>query len=568
MKKIISVAVLAVMVFLSIAVFASAEQITSTSSGFSNVTFSNGYHGFCIDADLSGAYSGDSFTSADDTSAAENNDDKRDVSQQLKILFVLCFEDMFVSDGNGGYVMDSLKASSSVQTAVWHFTDGQYIYSESKTFVERVNAYDGPEIPDEGYVLQLANGDNITFYFMVVEPQKDGQQSFFAYKIAVNEEPEHTHDYNKEWSGDDTDHWHECECGDKKDVNPHEGNEADCVTESVCDECGKKLGDVDPENHTGNTEIKNDKPATEFEKGYTGDTYCSDCEELIEKGEEIPATHTHDYSNAWSGDGDNHWHECECGDKKDVEPHEGNVADCVTESVCNECAKKFGDVDPENHIGNTEIRNDKPATEFEKGYTGDTYCSDCGELIEKGEEIPATHNHDYSDEWSSDGDNHWHECECGDKKDSAPHTFINGECSVCGEPDANADDDTDGDDDADKDDDAGVNDGTGSDNDADVDDGTGSDDDADVDDGTDKDDDANVNDGAGSNGDADVDNDTDADVDADKETDKDADKNEGADTISPDTDTESYTAIIISVLILIMCSIVFAIRFKRKDSAV
>ena len=39
---------------------------------------------------------------------------------------------------------------------------------------------------------------------------------------------------------------------------------------------------------------------------------------------------------------------------------------------------------------NTEIRNAKAATCTEDGYTGDTYCTDCGEKIGTGEVIPAT----------------------------------------------------------------------------------------------------------------------------------------------------------------------------------
>lgn len=35
----------------------------------------------------------------------------------------------------------------------------------------------------------------------------------------------------------------------------------------------------------------------------------------------------------------------------------------------------------------TEIRNQKKATCKAAGYTGDKYCSDCGELIEEGKEI-------------------------------------------------------------------------------------------------------------------------------------------------------------------------------------
>ncbi|MGN1346251.1 MAG: hypothetical protein ACI4V1_05665, partial [Eubacteriales bacterium] len=38
----------------------------------------------------------------------------------------------------------------------------------------------------------------------------------------------------------------------------------------------------------------------------------------------------------------------------------------------------------------TEIRNAKDATCTEEGYTGDTYCTDCGALVSSGSIIPAT----------------------------------------------------------------------------------------------------------------------------------------------------------------------------------
>ena len=43
---------------------------------------------------------------------------------------------------------------------------------------------------------------------------------------------------------------------------------------------------------------------------------------------------------------------------------------------------------------NTEIRDAKEATCLEDGYTGDTYCLDCGKLVKKGETIPAL-GHDF-----------------------------------------------------------------------------------------------------------------------------------------------------------------------------
>ncbi len=46
------------------------------------------------------------------------------------------------------------------------------------------------------------------------------------------------------------------------------------------------------------------------------------------------------------------------------------------------------------------------------------------------------HTHTWSTSWSSDEDSHWHECSgCDEIKDQAPHTFVDGECTVCGAED-------------------------------------------------------------------------------------------------------------------------------------
>ena len=44
--------------------------------------------------------------------------------------------------------------------------------------------------------------------------------------------------------------------------------------------------------------------------------------------------------------------------------------------------------------------------------------------------------HDWSEEWSTDADNHWHECNrCHEKKDNAAHGYKSGVCTVCGAKD-------------------------------------------------------------------------------------------------------------------------------------
>ncbi len=87
------------------------------------------------------------------------------------------------------------------------------------------------------------------------------------------------------------------------------------------------------------TEVRNMRDATASEKGYTGDTYCKDCGLLISRGLIIPKSTA-----------------------------------TTTAKVCNH--------------RNTEIRNRKDASPFAEGYTGDTYCNDCGGLVSSGSSIP------------------------------------------------------------------------------------------------------------------------------------------------------------------------------------
>ena len=62
-------------------------------------------------------------------------------------------------------------------------------------------------------------------------------------------------------------------------------------------------------------------------------------------------------------------------------------------------------------------------------------------------DAPPSHIHSYGTDWKYDGTNHWHECECGDKADTAAHSFQwvidkaatkeatgikHEECTVCG----------------------------------------------------------------------------------------------------------------------------------------
>ena len=66
----------------------------------------------------------------------------------------------------------------------------------------------------------------------------------------------------------------------------HAGGEATCVKKAVCEICGTEYGALNAANHE-NTEVRNAKESTCSAEGYTGDTYCLDCNKKIADGKTI-----------------------------------------------------------------------------------------------------------------------------------------------------------------------------------------------------------------------------------------------------------------------------------------
>ena len=85
---------------------------------------------------------------------------------------------------------------------------------------------------------------------------------------------------------DETGHWYACSvCEDKVDYAEHSGGEASCKAKAKCETCAQEYGEIDPHNHVGETYVENKKAALPWESGYTGDVYCSDCQQLVQQGE-------------------------------------------------------------------------------------------------------------------------------------------------------------------------------------------------------------------------------------------------------------------------------------------
>ncbi len=164
-------------------------------------------------------------------------------------------------------------------------------------------------------------------------------------------------------------------------------------------------------------------------------TVCEDCGAVIEE-----ALSGHHWG-AWTANAAG-GHSRSCLDEgcsaKQGALHTGGTATCNSPAQCADCGAYYGSKDPNKHSGGTEIRDAKPAAEGVAGYTGDTVCLGCGAVIKEGEEIPAlekAHTHSYGSDYQYDSVRHWKECACGEKSESAEHTFKDGVCTVCHAPD-------------------------------------------------------------------------------------------------------------------------------------
>ena len=209
------------------------------------------------------------------------------------------------------------------------------------------------------------------------------------------------HAWASDWSKDTDNHWKECSrCHEKKDEAAH-----DYGSDNICDTCG--YDKTVP--HTHNLTLVPAKAPTCTEKGNTAYYTCDGCDkwfedatgasEITDKTSVILAATGHSASD-WKSDNTDHWKEC-------------TVVGCGVIIEGSKAAHTDG-----------EWIIDTPATATTSG-SKHKECTVCGYTMAT-ETIPATgggeHTHSYGSEWKNDADNHWHECSCGDKKDTAAHT--------------------------------------------------------------------------------------------------------------------------------------------------
>ena len=156
-----------------------------------------------------------------------------------------------------------------------------YVESENTTYVFGPNTklkINGEFVNYKRYEGDTSDGSDSTMWVLTdltMTPATDG----------------HTHKYGTEWKYDETNHWHECECGNKADITVH-------TFKQIID-----------------------KEATATEKGSKHEE-CTVCG-YKKAAVDIPKidSHNHNYGTEWKYDETNHWHECEDGEKADITAH-------------------------------------------------------------------------------------------------------------------------------------------------------------------------------------------------------------------------------------------------------
>ena len=149
-----------------------SEYVKASQTGHFNITFDNGYNGYCIDYGDNEAKEGDTF-SVENTSYAVNKKSGEDVGNYLKVYFV-------------EYYNEAMKDKIVTQHTIWHFTDDFNGWRLNYTLIDEIKN-SSLIIPDHGAVKKINDTTEAIFDFNVFKTSTSGNQNFFGYKITYRD---------------------------------------------------------------------------------------------------------------------------------------------------------------------------------------------------------------------------------------------------------------------------------------------------------------------------------------------------------------------------------------------
>lgn len=301
-----------------------------------------------------------------------------------------------------------------------------------------------PENPAVHTQTELEAGMRAHYHCLVCDTYFDSNKNETT--IVALTIPAPTHSFG-DWVKDDAKHWKVCDCGLKSEENSHDYTDSSDMTCNTCGydrtvphthgngvlqsgqgatctvngwkdyykcSCGKIYTDAACTNEiTSLEEWKNGDgkiaashsygdlvakvDATCSQTGMEAHYECSVCHTLFDENKAVKTANeltididanAHTYG-AWTSNGDG-THSRVCGinaNHKETVACSGGTATCTEKAVCEVCNTPYGNT--------------------------------------------AAHQH--GSEWHKNADEHWNECECGDKANVAPHADENndGKCDIC-----------------------------------------------------------------------------------------------------------------------------------------
>ena len=310
--------------------------------------------------------------------------------------------------------------------------------------------------PDAGYEIDTVtvNGAATPVLANVLDVTMDADKTVIVTYKATGST--HTHSYGTDWKYDDTNHWHECDCGDKADTAAHSfqwvidkaaTKEATGIKHEECTVCGAKRSE--------NTEIPALRDYAVTVTGGTATVAAGTPITRAMEGAEVTVT-------AQAPDGKHFvkWVVKAGGVTLANETSATTTFTMPANDVTIEA--EFAETPVEAYTltvikGTASVAAGTPITDKIEQNTVVTVTADApeaGKVFDKwvvlegnvtladatkatttftmpGNDVkieatykdaPPSHTHSYGTEWKYDDTNHWHECECGDKADIAAHS--------------------------------------------------------------------------------------------------------------------------------------------------
>lgn len=134
------------------------KTITAIESGDSNISFSDGYKGYCAEWGEHSAERGDKFYIHDE------------VDNNIKVFFTYFYE-------------DAQKNTIATQHMIWKFTDGKEFSRFNKTLYNQIITKSATiQVPNQG-TIKIDNNTEMVFNFKMFISEFEEYQNYFGYKI-------------------------------------------------------------------------------------------------------------------------------------------------------------------------------------------------------------------------------------------------------------------------------------------------------------------------------------------------------------------------------------------------